>query len=332
MPVQFFDPFDTIYLDEKTCFLTGEDLSKTNEEETINVFPLWLMERYNLYDKKFKMLDGTTAIYHKDLKLPCSLLVKEAYYKLDEEIKSAFTKGYESIKNISEEKLFWWLGKIIYGILYNDLIADKKKAELCGDEFELSPLLKERFRIFHLMLQSIVSPVYFSDQKPWSILVVKTKYSQDIFNYREDAVNLISSISVNGFGIVACLQDNEIIKSELTNLLEKITDKELHPIQFEELYARFIYTKYLLQYKPKYKIEPYKNGLSINGLSFEVSNNKSLFAAWDNTMYAQVLTEYWKPWGFTMKEVVSPPNPPISFLEDEITYQVIDANTIELPY
>ncbi len=44
------------------------------------------------------------------------------------------------------------------------------------------------------------------------------------------------------------------------DILDKMEGHVLHPIQFEELYARFHYSDYILQYKPEYKIEKQDKG------------------------------------------------------------------------
>ncbi len=95
----------------------------------------------------------------------------------------------------------------------------------------------------------------FEGVKPWSIEIVKLKYSKDIFNYKDEPTNLNFSLGMNGFGIVACLQDNGAVAQKEKNLLEKIDEKILHPIQFEELAARFLYSNYLLKNRGKNNIE-----------------------------------------------------------------------------
>src|ERR1700744_594674 len=74
MPAQIYSPFQKFNFSNRNCFLTGEKLQ--SEEERIQVFPQWLMSRYELEDKPFKMLDESTGTY-KDLKIPCTADVNE---------------------------------------------------------------------------------------------------------------------------------------------------------------------------------------------------------------------------------------------------------------
>lgn len=331
MPESLFNPIDNLHFDAKTCFLSGADLE--TEDQYIAVFPEWILDRFSLRDKKFKMLDQVTDIQYQDMKLPCSPHVGEALDSLEEEIQSAFTKGYEEVKKIPDERLFQWMGKIVYGVLYNDLCIEIRRASKGPKEkeFKLSPLLKERFGMFHLMLQSLIRPIEFKGVKPWSISIVKLKYSQDIFNYKDEPMNLNFSLGMNGFGIVACLQDNGIVGKRQQQIISKIGEKVLHPIQFEELCGSFLYANYLLKYRGKYNIETIGEKLIIEGIPPEKPEEK-WFGFWDDNMFAQVLAGYWEPWGFTKKDIISPPDSPISFLENDFTNEFIEPESISLPY
>lgn len=330
MPLQLYNPFENMFFNNNTCFLTGEEL--TNENETITVFPDWVLQRYQLHNTKFTLMDNVTSYLYKDLKLPCTKLVKDAFDKLDEKIKTAFDKGFDAVKTLDTHSLFLWTSRMVYGILYYDIMIEKENKTKKNIDFKISPALKEKFSLFHLMLQSLIAPIEFGSLKPWSVTVVKLKYSKDIFNYRDDTVNLVFSMGTNGFGIIAMLQDNEIIKQQEAVLLKKIGEIVLHPIQFEELKAKFMYNNYLLKYKPKYEIEEKENKLVINAQPFIVPNDHSLFAKWDDKMFSEVLVEYWKTWGLKKTEIVTYPNAPISFLENENTYEFINPESIELPF
>lgn len=330
MPVQLFNPFDNIYLDEKTCFLTGEELTK--EDEYIMVFPEWILNQFDLKGKKFTMMDNFTNINYEDFKLPCSEKVKVAFSTLENEIEAAFHKGYDGVSSVDKQKLFLWMGKIIYGILYQDLLIERKKQEAKKLEFKISDALKKRFSWFHLMLQSLVAPIQFGNIKPWSIAIVQLKYSKDVFNYRGDTINLFFSLGMNGFGIIALLQDNNIVMQKESDLLQKLNRTILHPIQFEELKARFTYSNYLLKHKRTFKIKEENDSIKIEAVTPLPEQNNTLFDIWDNNLFADVLTEYWKPWGLQKNNIITYPNAPVSFLENEYTYELINPESIELPF
>jgi len=328
--LQLYNPLENFQFDKKICFLTGADLSDNNE--SITVFPEWVLNRFNMSDSKFTMMDNVTSFLYKDLKLPCSVTAKNAWAELDSEVQSVFDKGYDAVRSFDEQKLFLWMGRMVYGVLYHDLLMEKERCTRRQTDFKISPILKKRFGLFHLMLQSLTAPVFFGGLKPWNMTIVKLKYSKEIFNYRDDTVNLIFSVGVNGFGIIGMLQDNGAVRQKEKELLNKIEDTLLHPIQFEELKARFIYSRYLLQYGPQYHIKEFEKSINIEAEPVQLIEGKPLFAKWDDKMFADVLSEYWKPWGLQKKDIYSAPNAPLSFLEDEYSNRVITPESIELPF
>src|SRR5476651_1177928 len=184
MPVQIYSPFETSNFSNSTCFLSGQPLN--SEEEKIQVFPQWLMSRYNLEDQPFKLLDESMATY-KDLKLPCSAAINEQYLEpLEQEIAAAFTAGYEAVKNLDELKLFQWAGKLLYGIIFNEIQSGLKLQHAQGEEFNISQSIIHKFANLHLMLQSLNLPVQFEDFKPWSLFLFRVDNNPLEFGYRDE--------------------------------------------------------------------------------------------------------------------------------------------------
>ncbi len=331
MAITLYNPFKHLDFNPEHCFLTGQQL--TSEKEELSVFPEWILDRYSLREKTFTMLGDGNIIKYKDIKLPCSFQVLEnALNPLEKEIERAFTIGYEEVKKLPKEKIFQWMAKLVYGILYNDLRIAINQQSMRGEKFSLSPFLENRFRNLHLMLQSLQFPIEYKQKAPWSIEVVKVKYSKDVFNYKDETNNLNFSLGMHDFGIVACLQDNGENSLFHKELMEKIADKIMHPIQFEELCGRFIYSNYLLNQYPEYVVHSTEEKVFVEAVPFSGATKKTLFNPWEDEMFGQVLANYWKPWGITMKEIVVFPNPPISFLLNDYTDELIDAESITLPF
>ncbi|QCX52830.1 hypothetical protein [Elizabethkingia sp. JS20170427COW] len=329
MALQLYNPFKEISFQDNKCFLSGEETS-----DKMSVFPEWLMQKYKFAEDEFEMMDKMQKVLYQDLQLPCSALVKEAFEKLDSEVELVFNKGYEAMLALESLKLFQWIGRIIYGVLYYELTLERKRHEKYHKEFGLSPLLKERFGVFHLMMQSIIYPVYIKDAEvlPWTIKVLRHKFSTDIFSYRDDAINLIFNLRVQNFGIIACLQDNGAILNKEQELLDTIGEATLHPIQFEELYARFHYSNYLQQYKPNYRIEQKENEIWIEALPVVADEARPIFGFWDEDMFAQVLANYWDVYGFQKNDIYRYPQPIKSYLTKAYTGDFILPESIKLPF
>jgi len=330
MPIQLYNPFENLNFNNETCFLSGENI---DPEQNTTVFPRWILDRYSLHDKKFTLMDQITSFRYEDLKVPCSEnVIEKAIDPLEEEIKTAFDAGYEEVIKIPKLRLFQWMSKLVFGVLYHDLLAERKRSERRKTEFKLSPILIKKFSHFHLMLQSLIAPIEFSGVKPWSIYIFKSKISKDVFNYKDEPTNLNFSLSMQDFGIVACLQDNGAVGKYQQEIIEKLSDKTLHPVQLEEIFARFIYTNYLLKKHADYNIKWEEEKIFVESLPLIDTENNPLFGKWDDDMFAQVLADYWKPWGLTKNEIYQFPNSPVSFLVDEFNHQIIEPDSITLPF
>ncbi|AFL81517.1 hypothetical protein Aeqsu_2052 [Aequorivita sublithincola DSM 14238] len=327
MSQALFNPFQDLIFDEHFCFLSG-----VLTTEKMTVFPQWLMDHFKFGNERIEMMDKTKSYTYSDLTLPCSPEVKLAFEGLGTKVQAAYINGFEGMAALDEELLFQWTGRMVYGLLYYEMLYERDRLLRLGEDFVLSTALRERFGHFHLMLQSLIEPVSFVGKKPWSIVVFPLKYSSDIFSYRDDAINLMFSFGVNGFGFIACLQDNGVIGDKEKELLEKMKDHVLHPVQFEELYARFHYSDYILQYKPQFKIESEDDGITIEALPIEAKGNKPIFGFWDEDIFAQLLSNYWNVYGIEREDILKFQKPPLSFLENPYTKDFINPESIDLPF
>lgn len=324
MPQALFNPFQDLIFDEHFCFLSGE---LTNE--TITVFPEWLMGHFKFGHETVSMMDKEKSYRYEDLKLPCSPRVKKAFDALDVKIQDAYNRGYGGMAALDEVLLFQWTARMVYGLLYYEVVYEKDRLLKQGEEFALSPTLTARFSHFHLMLQSLIEPVTFTGKKPWSLVVFPLKYSADIFSYRDDTINLMFSFGVNGFGYIACLQDNGVLGEKYESLLQKIKGHVLHPVQFEELYARFHYSDYIMKYVPKYHIKNNDDGVSV---AVDLDAEPPVFGLWDEDVFAQLLSNYWSVYGIESDDILVPQKPPLSFLENPYTKDFVDPESIALPF
>ena len=302
-----------------------------SEEEKIQVFPQWLMSRYGLEDKAFKLLDESMATY-KDLKLPCSVDINETFLEpLETEIAAAFDVGYEAIKDLGDLKLFQWAGKLLYGILFNELQSGIKQQHAQGEEFNISQALIHKFSHLHLMLQSINLPITFEGFKPYSIFLFKVDNDPAEFGYRDEINTLTFSLRIRDFGLIICLQDNGANRIYHKEILRKIQYQVLHPIQFEEFCARVFYSAYLFNRLPEFNILKVNDEIFVEAMPLRGISSKPLFDDWIGKTYGQVLENFWKNWGFLLFEIIKDPENPMSFLFNR-DGSLINASAIELPH
>lgn len=336
MALNLYNPFKNLTFEDNICFLSGVETT-----EKMTVFPEWLMDRFNLREDEFKLMDKVNSTIYKDLVVPASPEVKRAFKGLDIRVRAAFEKGYEGMSTLDSEVLFLWIGRIVYGILYNELTSERSRIDKFSKggikksdrEFGLSDYLRVRYGRFHLMLQSIISPIKFvGDYRPWSITVFRLKYNDDIFSYRDDAVNLLFQLGVKGFGLVATLADNGVIAETEKELLDQIKNQTLHPAQFEELFARFHYRDYILQYKPECDIEYNTKEVTVKAIPVIQNEKRPLYGQWDPEMFANLMANYLAVYGFEKDDFLPFQKPPISYLTNAYTGKLIDPASIDLPF
>jgi hypothetical protein len=328
MPPQIYAPFEKFNFSNTKCFLTGDALQ--SNEEKIQVFPQWLMSLYQLENQPFKLLDESIATY-KDLKIPCSALVNEAFLEpLENEVAAAFMKGYEGVAALDEMQLFRWIAKLLYGIIFNEIQSGIKMMHEQGEEFNISQAIIHKFSHLHLMLQSINLSLHLDGFKPFSLFLFKVKNNPKEFGYRDEINTQTFALRIKDFGMVMCLQDNGANATYHHDLYEQLKGDTLHPIQFEEFSARVFYSNYLFNRLPEYNILPVGDDIYIEDMPLRGMSSKPLFDEWTNKIYAQVLENFWKNWGFLLLEILKNPEKPVSFLFDSDGNK-ISGETIDLP-
>src|SRR5690606_27050651 len=199
------NPFNDFRFDNHTCFLTGQPLQSADEQ--IQVFPHWLMRKFDLEDKPFKLLDESIRTY-KALQIPCATAVAERIAQLDEQIEGAFDKGYSAVKELDDLVLFQWVAKLVYGVVFNEIQAGIRQQMMSGEPLNFSQVLVHKFKNLHLMLQSLIMPMEFDGALPFTVVVTQVANPEHTFNYRDEINTLVYSLRMNDFGIIVCLQDN----------------------------------------------------------------------------------------------------------------------------
>jgi hypothetical protein len=326
MKKDLYNPFNKFAFDNKTCFLSGEALTNPI---TYPVFPEWIINGFGLKGQSFKMLDESYKTYEQ-ITVPCSPEVKKLLDQLDSEVANAFHKGFEEVNSLNKTRLFQWISTWVYGIIFNEIQSGIKQQALANEPINFSQALVQKFSNLHKMMQSILYPTEFETVSPFSIFIFPVNNIEDFFNYRDEINTLVFSLRMNDFGMIVSLQDNETSKKYHSEILEKIEGKVLHPIQFEEICARFFYSAYLFNRLPDYTIMQTPEKIFIEPMPLIGVNSRPIFDHWQAKTYGQVLENFWKPWGYTLFEIIKDPENPMSFIQNEKD-EFIEASAIELP-
>lgn len=326
MAFQLYQPFKSFSFDNKNCFLTGEPVLN---QVLVSVFPDWIIKKYDLFQRPFKMLDESMVSY-ADIKLPVSTNTQTHLKNLDDKLEESLKNGFNGLTLLPQLELFLWAGKIVYGIIFNELEAAIKQNQATGADFNMSQGLIHKFTALHQMLQAITSPITFDNFKPWSIFLCKVNNPDDEFTYRDEINTLTFSLRMNDFGLIINLQDNGVNQQYHQQVWGKIANQTLHPIQFEELCARVFYSAYLFNRLPQYHIMPANNQIFIDAMPLQGMQAKPIFDEWQKKIYGQVLENFWKRWGFLHLQIIKNPQQPLSFLFDDAG-NFLPPETILLP-
>lgn len=287
------------------------------------------MQTYQLEDKPFKLLDESITTYKK-LKIPCATAAANSLDVLEKQIKAAFLKGFEAVNALDRLSLFQWIGKLLYGIVFNEIQIGIRQQLMSGEAMNFSQVLAKKFTHLHYMLQSLIRPIEFEGGLPFSIQVFEIDSEQDAFSYRDEINTLVFSLRLKNFGIIACLQDNGANNKYHSTILDKIIGKKLHPIQFEEVCGMYFYSAYLFNRLPEYTILPTQEATYIEPMPLSGVDPRPIFDAFQAKTYGQVLENFWKTWGFTLFEIIKDPENPMTFLTDK-DGQFRDSQSIDLP-
>ena len=309
-----YQPFKNFDFKYKNCFLSG-DIFPAPVVET-NVLPEWLLAVANYTgEERIKLLDESVRSYNT-LKVPVSTEIQENFIQpLEDKIAHAFSIGYEAVSQLPEEDLFKWIGKFMYSLIYIEMNAAIKLQQLSGDGMNMSQGLMHKFGHLNTMVQSVYRDVVYEGFTPWSIIVVPLADTDHYFSFRDEINTLTFSLKLKDFGIITCLQDNGTNKKFHQEILDNIAGKALSEQQYEELCARFFYSAYLFNRLPEYNVMAVEGSVYIDAMPLKGAFNKPLFDVWQHKTYAQVLENFWKPWGQTLFEIIKNPRAPISFFD-----------------
>lgn len=301
--------------DEKTCFLCSEPFTANSGPTVEDVIPKWLQHRYNLWNEKLILLNGSSIPYRL-LKIPsCASCNNSDLSRIESRVKLAVELGPSAVRSLDPRDIFSWLGKIFYGLMYRELfllsdIRDKSSEPI------LSPMFLERFRAHHLFLQAARYPFEFMDFFPGSVFVFDTivpSGTDGRFDLRDNIPGMSIAIRMGDVGIVACLQDGGAQLQIRDDLVELSGQLPLHPLQFREVAAQLFYGATLLNRIPKYLMREESDRIVVNQMPLAGLSANPVFDPWVKVHYANLLAVIL---GCQLEDVFRPPDQVMTLLKN----------------
>ena len=310
-----FQPFDEMGFSNDQCFLCGVKLTSTNRTEE-HIFPEWLLHKFDLWDQTITLLNRTSISY-RNLRIPCcSVCNNQSLSELEKEVKSAVENGSGEVRNLNKLRLYQWMGKIFFGLLYRELslAVDRSQPELGSIT---TPEFIQDYRALHGFLQSIIKPVEFQGFFPGSIFVLELEQVAELgdFDYSDSFNGMAFCIRMGNVGIIACLKDDGHVQESLFELYEAMKDAKITPMQFDEFCAWVFYSAFLIVRNETYVSLTSKDNHSTIIQAPRMSVMPK-FDEWDNKMFAYFLEEFLSKYGITFDEIFVEPNSIRSTLGD----------------
>lgn len=223
------------------CFLCGCQPTSGGGE---HVIPKWLQKRFDLWDDKLVLLNGSFLPY-RNLRVPACAKCNGEILSSTEGCVSRLSAADISNWTASDSyEVGRWMAKILLGFLYKEatLLRDRRNPAL-GTIFP--PHAMDEMFLLHLLVQSWRKKIQFRTlhtQHPFTLYVYPL--SRDP-NYGE------FNLSTNIFGKSICMRFGDLgfafvgdggLQHEMENLGPyRLARQHLHPIQFDELAARIHY-------------------------------------------------------------------------------------------
>lgn len=243
--------FDRMRLSDDACFLCGAALSGPQTCE--HVFPKWLQNRHDLWNKQLTLLNGT-HIRYSQLTIPCCRPCNNEHLsRIENTVRRAVESGYAAAAELPQLVIYQWLGKIFYGILRKELTLCLNRRDASEGTIVTSDLL-ERFTTLHFFLQSIRQPFEFPERLPFSALVVNL-HCPDLptsYFFNDSLSCTTAALRTGDVGFIFALQDAGLARDTYGRYVEQVAGRKLLRIQFDELYAKVLYQVSLLNRTPHF--------------------------------------------------------------------------------
>jgi hypothetical protein len=284
--------YGELKFDNNTCFLCGcSDEDMTPE----HLFPKWLQNKYNLWDQQITLLNGTNLPY-RNMTVPCCKSCNNTHLaKLESEIRFTVESGYDASNKLDSFSWYLWAGKVLYGILRKEISlladrADPSKGNIISEEVIKS------FSNLHMFLQGIRNKHIFVDEVPYTVLICNLHDCGDQYNYdfKDDLVNFTLSLRMGEVGVIVSFQDAGLIRDTFARYVDEVDARKLHPLQFDELYAKINYQVSLMEYTPSFLTSSDINGEKV--AETRIIKNSGYVKEWSQEYFSKVLYFHVAKW------------------------------------
>ena len=285
------NPFSDLQVDEDSCFICGTRSDITQE----HVFAKWVQHGYDLWDKRIALLNDTFMQY-RNLRIPCCKHCNGVDLgRLERLVSDAVARGYEGVKALGERPLYLWTAKIFFGILRKELslLRDRRQPE--AGTIVPEGLLRS-FSNLHLFLQGVRGRHDFDGPPPYSVLLFNLHDvgGEHRFGFRDSTPYMTLSVRMGEVGVIVAFEDGGLARETFGRYALAVAGRKLHPIQFDEVFAKVSYQMSLVETGLKYLTSdsdgdhtPVRTSVVSRGLPTK---------AWSQRAFSEVLRVHLSDW------------------------------------
>jgi hypothetical protein len=299
------------------CFLCRRELNSTDLLTREHVFPRWLQNRYQLWEKQLGLLNHT-RINYRQLVIPCCAACNQEHLsRLEHLVRGGVARGFDEFRRIDPRRLHQWLAKIFFGLLFRELSLKLDQADPHSDSIVDLDMINS-YSVVRMFLQGIRLDVTTEGPpEPWSVFLCRTAPGADVasdFDYL-DNVACVAGIRMSEVGAIVCFDDAGIVKRHLGPQFRSLDDVSLEPLQFTELVAAVIYLRRRLLHPPNWL---YKGPRDASRMTLVPHTHYFCdcpeFGPPDVKEWVELFAQYLVPHRLGVKDIFNPPNRVRSFL------------------
>ncbi len=223
------------------CFLCGTLLTpETRTKE--HVYPRWLIRKIGLQRESLKSpFTGTKTPYSRIIVPACRSCNTVHLRVLESRVQRALVHNRIEDATLSWADMCVWAAKVLYGtVLYDFLQADARSRDILA-----AFLHRHDFALMRAALQSLVGRVHFigdsgfpASHQRFDVKVPRNP--TDRFGLTTNPFGGALAIRAEHIGLLVTF-DGGYVSTYGRDFIDRYRDRALHPAQFEELAADWLY-------------------------------------------------------------------------------------------
>lgn len=159
-------------------------------------------------------------------------------------------------RSLNPHLWYLWAGKLYFGILRKELNLKRERSDPSSGSIVREEGLKS-LRSLHLFLQGIRGKHEFVGEPPYSVLVCNLHDlgSSRSYSFQDNLAYMTLSIRMGEVGVIVSFEDVGLTTSSYGRYVHDVNHNKLHPVQFDELYARTTYQLSRIENSINYQTE-----------------------------------------------------------------------------